>query len=315
MLRYIAGRMALMAPVLVLVSVVVFLLLHLTPGDPVVVMLGESGVSPETAAALRHDLGLDQPLYVQYARWAVALLHGDFGRSIRTHQPVMEGLLQRLPVTAELALLAMLFALAVALPVGILSAARRGSRLDAVATVLSLGGAALPNFWLAIMLILFFSLQLRWLPPSGFTPLRDSPLDNLKLLLLPAIGLGVHQAAVLLRLVRSSTLDVLGQDYLRVARMKGLAERLVLRRHALPNALIPVVTVIGLQLGTLLGGAVVTEQIFALPGIGRYLIDNINGRDYPVVQGVVLFMSLAVLAVSLVVDVAYTWIDPRIRHS
>jgi peptide/nickel transport system permease protein len=214
----------------------------------------------------------------------------------------------------ELAALALLFALSIALPVGILSATRRGSALDSVATVLSLAGAALPNFWLAIILILIFSLQLRWFPPSGFVPLFDDPLMSLKLLVLPAIGLGTHQAAVLLRLVRSSTLEVLGQDYVRTARAKGLREQLVLRAHVLPNGLIPVVTILGLQIGTLLGGSVITEHIFALPGIGRYLIDNIYGRDYPVVQGVVLFMSLVVMFCSLLVDLVYTLIDPRIQY-
>ncbi|ACZ38116.1 nickel ABC transporter permease [Sphaerobacter thermophilus] len=314
MFRYIVRRILAMLPVLFLVSVIVFSLIHLTPGDPAITMLGEEA-TPEAVAALRAKLGLDQPLPVQYLRWVGSVLQGDLGRSIRSNQPVSEAIAQRLPVTLELAILSVLIGVAIAIPVGIVSAMRRNSPLDTASTGAALLGVSLPNFFLAILLIFIFSVHLRWLPPIGYTPLADGVLDNLKRMLMPAITLGTALSAIVMRMTRSSLLEVLDQDYVRTARAKGLAEMRVIRVHALKNSLIPVATVVGLQIGGLLGGAIITETIFALPGIGRLLVDSIFQRDFPLVQGVVLFTSLAFLVVNLLVDLLYAFLDPRIRYS
>jgi peptide/nickel transport system permease protein len=314
MVRYIVRRILAMLPVLFLVSVIVFSLIHLTPGDPAITMLGEEA-TPEAVAALRAKLGLDQPLPVQYLRWVGSVLQGDLGRSIRSNQPVSEAIAQRLPVTLELAILSVLIGVAIAIPVGIVSAMRRNSPLDTASTGAALLGVSLPNFFLAILLIFIFSVHLRWLPPIGYTPRADGVLDNLKRMLMPAITLGTALSAIVMRMTRSSLLEVLDQDYVRTARAKGLAEMRVIRVHALKNSLIPVATVVGLQIGGLLGGAIITETIFALPGIGRLLVDSIFQRDFPLVQGVVLFTSLAFLVVNLLVDLLYAFLDPRIRYS
>jgi peptide/nickel transport system permease protein len=311
--RYILRRLVSSVPVVLLVSLVIFSLIHLTPGDPVVVMLGEEA-SPEARDALRRELGLDQPLPVQYGVWLGRVLQGDLGRSIRTNQPVSEAIVQRLPVTIELALLAVAISLIVAIPAGIVAAIRRNSMADVASTVLSLLGVSMPNFLLAILLIYVFSLQLRWLPPIGYVnPLQD-PAGNFRGMIMPALTLGLALAAVVARLMRSSLLETLNQDYVRTAWAKGLREGLVIRRHAMKNSLIPVVTVVGLQLGNLLGSAVVTETIFALPGVGRLVIDSIFQRDFPLVQGVVLYLALIFLLVNLLVDLLYGFLDPRIRY-
>ena len=311
--RYILRRLISSVPVVLLVSLVIFSLIHLTPGDPVVVMLGEEA-SPEARDALRRQLGLDQPLPVQYGVWLARVLQGDLGRSIRTNQPVSEAIVQRLPVTIELALLAVAISLVVAVPAGIVAAIRRNSTADVASTVFSLLGVSMPNFLLAILLIYVFSLQLRWLPPIGYVnPLQD-PAGNLRGMIMPALTLGLALAAVVARLMRSSLLETLNQDYVRTAWAKGLREGLVIRRHAMKNSLIPVVTVVGLQLGNLLGSAVVTETIFALPGVGRLVIDSIFQRDFPLVQGVVLYLALIFLLVNLLVDLVYGFLDPRIRY-
>lgn len=312
--RYVFRRLVQMVPVLLLVSLIVFSLLHLTPGDPAISMLGEEA-TPESVAALRAKLGLDQPLPVQYVRWLGAVLQGDLGRSIRSNQPVSEAILDRLPVTIELSLLSALIALVIAIPAGIISAMRRNSALDTSATTMALLGVSLPNFFLAILLIFLLSLKLGWLPPIGYTPFLDNPAENLKKMIMPAITLGTALSAIVMRMTRSSLLEILDQDYVRTARAKGLNEANVVRRHALRNALIPVVTVVGLQIGGLLGGAIITESIFVLPGIGRLLVDSIFQRDFPLVQGVVLFASLAFLFANLAVDLLYAVLDPRIRYS
>ena len=313
MSTYVLKRLVSMAPVLLLVSVVIFSIIHLTPGDPVLVMLGEEA-SPEARDALRRELGLDQPLPIQYAAWLARVLRGDLGRSIRTHQPVSEAILQRLPVTIELSALAMLVSLSIALPAGIVAAVRRNSRADVISTVFSLLGVSMPNFLLAVLLIFVLSLQLRWLPPIGYVnPLQDIGA-NLKGMIMPALALGTALAAVVARLTRSSLLEVLSQDYIRTAWAKGLREGLIIQRHAMKNSLIPVVTVVGLQLGNLLGSAIVTETIFALPGVGRLVIDSIFQRDFPLVQGVVLYLSLIFLMVNLLVDLVYAYRDPWIRY-
>lgn len=312
--RYVLRRLLSMAPVLFLVSLIVFSLIHLTPGDPVLTMLGEEA-TPETIAAMRAKLGLDRPLPVQYLSWMGRVLQGDLGRSIRTNQPVSEAIAQRLPVTIELALLSTLVALAIGIPVGILSAVRRNSPLDTGSTTIALLGVALPNFFLAILLIFLFSVKLRWLPPIGYVPLVDDLGANLKRMIMPSLTLGTAVAAVVMRQTRSALLEVLDQDYVRTARAKGLNEARTVRSHALKNALIPVVTVVGLQIGGLLGGAIITETIFSMPGIGRMLIDSIFQRDFPLVQGVVLFTALAFLVTNLLVDLIYAFLDPRIRYS
>lgn len=310
---YILKRLISMVPVLVLVSGIIFSLIHLTPGDPVIVMLGEEA-SPEARDSLRRQLGLDQPLPLQFVAWFGRVLQGDLGRSIRTNQPVSEAILQRLPVTIELALLAMLISLSIAVPAGMIAAIRRNSNADLASTVFSLLGVSMPNFLLAVFLIYIFSLQLRLLPPIGYVnPFQDLGA-NIKGMIMPALTLGTALAAVVARLMRSSLLEVLNQDYVRTAWAKGLRENAVLRRHALKNSMIPVITVVGLQLGNLLGSAIVTETIFALPGVGRLVIDSIFQRDFPLVQGVVLYLALIFLLINLAVDLMYAYLDPRIRY-
>ena len=311
---YILRRLLAMVPVMILVSLIVFSLIHLTPGDPAISMLGEEA-TPQAVAALRTKLGLDQPIPVQYVKWLGSVLRGDLGRSIRSNQPVGEAIRERLPVTVELAILAMLISLAIAIPAGIIAAMRRNSLLDASTTVVALLGVSLPNFFLAILLVLLFGLKLGWLPPFGYKPITEDLAGNLKLMVLPAITLGTALAAIVTRMMRSSLLEVLDQDYIRTARAKGLRESQMIRFHALKNALMPVVTIVGLQIGGLLGGAIITETIFALPGIGRLLVDSIFQRDFPLVQGVVLFVSLAFLFSNFAVDLVYAYLDPRIRYS
>jgi peptide/nickel transport system permease protein len=311
--KYILSRLISMIPVLILVSLVVFFIVHLTPGDPALVMLGEER-NPETLAAMRHELGLDLPIPVQYGIWFGNVLRGDLGHSIRNHQPVLEAIIQRLPTTIELTLFALLISLGIAIPTGIISATRRGSGSDLVATTLALLGVSMPSFFLAILLIFAFSLYLRWLPPIGFTPILEDPVANLKGMILPSITLGTATAAIVARLTRSSLLEVLNQEYVRTARAKGLSERTVIWGHALKNAMIPVLTIVGLQVGALLGGAVITETIFVLPGVGRLAVDSIFSRDFPILQGVVLFISLVYLFANLAVDVLYAFLDPRIHY-
>lgn len=313
MTTYIIKRLLSMIPVMFLVSLVVFLIVHLTPGDPALVMLGEEA-TPEKLAVLRHQLGLDQPLPVQYATWASRVLQGDLGRSVRTNKPVIEDILSRLPVTVELTIFAMLISLAIAIPTGIISATRRNSAADLLVTTAALIGVSMPNFFLAILLIFIFSLNLRWLPPIGYTPIQQDLVANLRGMILPSITLGAATTAVVARLTRSSLLEVLGQEYIRTARAKGLAERAVILAHAMKSAMIPVVTIVGLQVGGLLGGAIITETLFVLPGIGSLAVNAIFSRDFPVVQGDVLFLSLVFMMTNLVVDILYAFLDPRIRY-
>ncbi len=286
------------------VCTLVFLLIHLVPGDPVEAMLGESA-RPADRAALRADLGLDRPLVEQYLTYLARLARLDLGVSFQDRRPVRDLLAERIPPTLELAAAALLLALALALPLGVLAARHRGGALDSGAMGFSLLGISIPNFWLGPMLILVFSLWLGWTPVSG----RDGPAS----LLLPAVTLGTGLAAVLARMVRSSVLEVLEEDYVRTARAKGLPETVVMWRHALRNAWLPVLTLLGLQLGGLLGGAVITETVFAWPGVGSLLVEAIQGRDYPVVQACVLLISLAYVLVNTLTDLVYAWVDPRIR--
>ncbi len=314
MTQYILRRLLLMVPVAFLVTIIVFTLLRLTPGDPVLVYAGEER-DPETLNQLRHIYGLDQPMPVQYVAWIGHAVQGDLGRSLRTRQPVLEAIVERLPATLELGLAALLISVSVALVVGILAALYRNSPLDLLATGFTLAGVSLPNFFLGLILILVFGLVLRVFPPGGYAPVKEDVLDNLRHLPLPAITLATASLAVNMRQVRSSLLDVFGQDYMRTARAKGLREAAVVVRHALKNALIPVVTLVGLQIGALIEGAFITETIFFWPGVGRLAVDSIGGRDYPVVQAIVLMSALSFMLSTLVVDILYAWLDPRISFS
>jgi peptide/nickel transport system permease protein len=311
--RLILRRLAATVPVLLLVTAGVFALIHLTPGDPIDVMMAES-VDDTVKRELRRDLGLDRPLYLQYATWMGRLLQGDLGRSIRNREPVIENVSRRIKPSLQLAGLAMAISLLVATPIGILSAARRNSTIDRVGTSFALFGICMPNFLIALLLIFLFGVTLRWLPISGYVDPMEEPWDGLRSLTLPAITLGLALAAVITRTLRSSMLEALSEDYIRTARAKGLSDGAVVRRHALKNALIPVVTVLGLQLGTLIGGAVITEYVFALPGVGRLVVDAVFARDYPLVQGVVLLIAVGFILSNLAVDLLYGFIDPRIRH-
>jgi peptide/nickel transport system permease protein len=314
MTTYLVQRFASVVPVLLLVTAAVFALVHLTPGDAAVVIAGESA-DPETLARLRRDLGLDRPIYVQYGEWLGRVAQGNLGRSVRTNQPVVEAVGQRLKPTLQLSALALLLSLAVAIPVGVVSATRPGSPLDIGGTVMALFGVSMPGFLFALLMIFLFAVRLHWLPTSGYVDPFEDPVAGLRSLVLPALTLGTGLMAVTARMVRSSMLEVLGQDYIRTARAKGVRERAVVARHALRNALIPIVTVVGLQVGHLVGGAVITEYIFGIPGVGRLVVDAIFARDYPLTQGVVMLTACAFLAVNLGVDVLYAYLNPRIRYT
>ncbi len=315
--RYVSLRLVGAIPTLLGVSFLTFLFIRLIPGDAIAARLGTSTVlSPEQLASLRAYFGLDQPLPIQYWNWIGALAHGDAGYSIRTGRPVVVEIAQRLPATLELAAAASLIAILVGIPLGLLSAQRPGTRLDRLARIGGLIGLSLPSFWLGTLIIILFSLYLRWLPNTGgYVDFTVDPLGNLKLLLFPAITLGVALAAATMRLTRSAMIDVLRADYVRTATAKGLAPSLVLRRHVLKNGLVVVVTLLGIQVGQLLGGAVVVEEIFSIPGVGRMLLTAIVQRDYALVQGGVLAIAILFVAVNLFVDLLYGYLDPRIRLS
>lgn len=317
MWRYIAARLLSLIPVVLLVSAAAFAFIRLLPGDPVIAMLGTSGqgLDPRTYARAKHDLGLDRPVPVQYVRWLGELARGQFGNSAVTHQPVTEALRDRFPVTLQLAVSAFIVSLVIAIPAGIISAYRRGSVPDRLLSIFALAGVAMPSFWLGILLIILFAVELSVLPPSGFVSITTNPVDFVRYMTLPAITLGAVQSAVVMRQIRSSLLEVLNEDYVRTARAKGLNERRVVLIHAFRNALLPVVTVMGLQVSRLLGGSVVVETVFAMPGFGRYGVDAIFIRDYPVVQAVVLVTALIVVFSNLVTDLLYAALDPRIKFA
>lgn len=315
MIPYLARRTLLAFLALFGVIVLVFVMVRLVPGDVVTNLVGlEGNVTKERMVELRRLFGLDLPIHVQFAQWFGALLTGDLGSSLRSGRPIATDIALRFPVTLELSVLALAIALLIAVPLGVVAATRRGTVWDYVASLFALVGLAAPNFWLAILLILLFSLQLRVLPPTGFVIFSENPLDNLRHMILPSVALGLSLAAATARITRSTLLEVLGLDYVRTARAKGVSERVVIYRHAMRNALIPVVTVVGLQVGALLGGAVIIEEIFGLPGVGRFALEGINLRDYPVVQGAVLVVSAAFVFVNLAVDLLYATIDPRVRY-
>jgi peptide/nickel transport system permease protein len=313
MVYYLFNRLIQLALVIFFLSIIVFTIVRLIPGDPAAVMLGTEA-TPQALAQIRQEMGLDQPLFVQYVKWVRNVLSGNFGTSWVSKKPAIELILGALPVTLQLVTGAFLVALAIAFPAGILSAIRPRSWIDQGSTTFALLGISLPNFWLGIMLVLLFALQLRWLPPSGYLPLRADPVGSLRASILPALTLGVALAAPLTRFLRSGMLDVLGLDYVRTARAKGLAEQRVVGRHALRNALLSVVTVLGLQLGSLLGGSIVIEQVFGWPGIGRLSLAAIQQRDYGVVQGIVLFVATGFVGINFAVDLLYLYLDPRIRY-
>jgi peptide/nickel transport system permease protein len=314
--RYVVVRLYSMAVTLVGLSVLVFLMLRLVPGTVVEQLIGADAIaSPAMVAELKRFFGLDQPWWQQYGRWVAALAHGDLGTSWRTGKPVVALILERLPVTIELTSLAVGFAMLLGIPAGILSATRRDQTIDNVTRVGTLLGLSVPVFWQGTMLILFFSIYLRWMPPVMWVDFFADPGRNLTIMALPALCLGTASAANIARTTRACMLDVLRSEYIRTAAAKGLADRLVVLKHALKNALIPIVTVAGLQIGILLGGTVVVEEVFTLPGIGRLVLWSIYQRDYPLTQSTILFVAVMFMAINLAVDVLYGYLDPRIRYS
>jgi len=312
---YILRRILQMIPVLVLVTMITFGLAYVLPGDPALAILGDQQArNQQLYQQTRRDLGLDRPLPLQYLTWAGHVLQGNFGTSNHTQQPVAQLLRIRLGPTVQLAVMSMLFSLLLAIPAGVVSALRPNSKLDSAGTLAAIIGTSIPHFWLGLLLILLFGLRLRWLSPSGYVPPTQDLAMNLRLMILPTITLGSGLAAIVMRQTRSSLLEVLRQDYVTVARAKGLRERRVVIGHALRNALTPVATVLGLQLGGLVGGAVIVETIFSIPGVGSMAADSIFTRDLPVLQAVVLVLTVAVLCANLLTDLVYAWLDPRIHY-
>ena len=316
--RFLVRRVILMAPTLIIVTFLVFLLLFLSPGDPVLALVPIDEVNQltdEEMDRLRHKLGLDRPIYVQYADWLMGVLQGDLGRSIHQRRPVVDLLAARFPVTLELALLSVFAASCVAIPIGIYSAIRPGSIGDFIGNIVAMMGVSAPNFWVALLLIVLFAVHLRWLPAGGFVRISDDPAAHVERMILPVVTLGTALMAVTMRLTRSSMLEVLNEDYIRTARGKGLTQRRVVTVHALKNALIPVVTTVGMQIGRILGGTIAIELIFSFPGMGKLMLDAIYARDFPVVQGAVLLITFSFILINLAVDFTYAWIDPRIRFA
>jgi peptide/nickel transport system permease protein len=315
MQRYLATRLLALIPVLLGILTVVFILIRLIPGDAVQLFLGtQVELTPEQMAELRRFFGVDKPMHAQYVDYLSRIVRGDLGVSLRTSRLVLDDILQRLPLSFQLATLALVVAVLIAVPLGIASAVTRNSVFDVLTRIGGLLGLSMPSFWLGAMLILVFSRYLH-ISLGQYVPVTQNPLGTLQSLYLPALALGAAIAAILMRYVRSSLLEVLGQEYIRTARGKGLRSGAVMLRHALPNAMIPVITVLGFQMGYLLGGTVVIEEIFALPGMGRLVLQAILQRDYPLVQGVVLVIALLFVLTNLVVDLLYAWIDPRIRYA
>jgi peptide/nickel transport system permease protein len=312
MLRYIRTRLLAMIPVLVGMSILIFVTMRLIPGDVAVVFLGTKP-TPEAIAAFRAKAGLDQPMYVQYFEWIGRLFRGDVGISLTTGTDIKTELLNRLPITAELTFLSMLIAVLIAVPLGVIAALNHNRGLDLGLTSFGMIGLSLPNFWLGTLLAYFFAIKFAWLPPGGYVPFSEDPVGNLKSMILPALSLGLVSASVIMRMTRSSMLEVIRQDYVRTARAKGLREVIITRGHMLKNALIPVVTVVGMEFGYIFGGAFLVEAVFYLPGVATYTLLAVNQRDYPVLQTVVLLVTLVFMVVNLVVDVLYTYLDPRLR--
>jgi len=306
LLRFLAQRLVGAIPVLIGVSLAVFMMVHLLPGDPATIMLQGAPASAEDIAELRHQLGLDRPIYVQYADYMERVLHGDFGKSIHTRRPVTKEIFAVFPSTLRLAMAAMGVAIVLGVTLGVIAAVRQNTWLDSLSMGTALFGVSMPDFWIGLLLILIFSVRLGWFPATGIGDWRH--------IILPALALGANFAAIIARLVRSSLLEVMRQDYVLTARAKGLRQRTVILRHALRNALIPVVTIMGLQFGNLLGGAVVIETVFARQGFGRLAITAILAKDFPLIQGVVLFGAVIYVVLNILVDLSYAWLDPRIKY-
>ena len=312
MSRYVLRRLLLLVPTLLLVTLLVFSIIRLLPGDIVTLMMSEQGYAGDRAK-LEQMMGLDRPFHRQYLAYLGNALQGDLGVSFWTREPVAEEILRRLPVSLELALLAMAFAILIAVPTGIFSAVRQDTWLDYLFRTGAIGGLSIPGFWMATVVIVGASIWWQWVPPMRYTPFARDPMKNLSQLLLPALILGLALSASIMRMTRSMVLEVLREDYVRTAWAKGLPDSAVIARHVLKNAMIPVVTVMGLQLSTLLGGTVIMESIFVLPGMGKFLLDAITWRDYPVIQGINLFLATGIIGLNLLIDVTYAYLDPRIR--
>lgn len=320
MTEYIIRRFLMMIPVVLIVTAVLFILSQATPGDPASVAIGQEtdlrkDEYEQALRNLRAKYDLDKPLPAQYVLWVGRAVTGDLGNSYRSNQPVREAIAERLPVTLELGLLSLLLSWIIAIPAGVIAANHRNKIQDVGANFVGLLGLSLPNIWVAFVLIYVFAVRLQWLPPSGFVPFQDDPAANLRSMILPVITLGSSGAAVVMRLTRSSLLEVISQDYMRTARAKGLRDNTVLWRHGMRNALIPIATVVGLELGGILGGAFITETIFSLPGMGKLAVDAIYARDYPIVQGVLLVSTVTYLLANVAVDISYGVLDPRIRYA
>jgi peptide/nickel transport system permease protein len=314
LLRLVLVRLLALAPMLLALSVASFALVHVIPGDPALVMMGGEGTT-QAVEELRRQLGLDRPLHVRYLEWLGRIAQGDLGQSLYNRTQVSEELLWRMPTTLSLVFLALLFSIAIGVPAGLLSAAFRNSWIDHAARLLTLVSLSLPSFWLGLMLIILFSLWLNILPIVGYEPITRGFWKAIPFLILPSLSLGAYLAALLTRLTRSSMLEVLNQDYVRTARAKGLRDRVVLMRHALRNAMIPIVTVIGINVGILLGGSAVIETVFVLPGVGQLVVRSLYNRDLPVIQGLILYVAVVYVVINLVVDILYTYLDPRLRPS
>ena len=319
MQAYIIKRFLLFVPSLLMATLLVFIILRLMPGDPALMKLtgqtGEADFTQEQLDAMRAKLGTDRPLYIQYGSWVWGMLQLDFGMSLFYEDDVSKDLAQKVPITLELTILALLLANVVAIPLGVISAIKQDSLIDYISRVITISGVALPNFWVGIMMIFFLVLLFDWIPPIGYVNLWEDPWTNLKQLIFPALALGFYNMAFVARITRSSMLEVYREDYIRTARSKGLAEKLVILRHALKNALLPVVTVSGYEFGRLLAGTIVIENIFLVPGMGLLLIDSIFHRDYTTVQAVIVVTTLSVLLLNLFLDIAYGWLNPRVRFS
>ena len=309
---YVVRRIAGMIPTLVIVAMISFLLIHLVPGDPAIAMLG-GDATPEQLSALRRDMGLDQPLFYQFVAWFSRVLRGNLGQSYYLGRPVAQAIAERLPATFSLAVLALAFAVAIGVPSGIAAAVNHNSMLDQLVMGVALLGVSLPGFWVGLSLILMFSVKLGLLPTGGYVPFSENPVDCLVHMIMPAVSLGFLQAGLIARMARSSMLEVIGQDYVRTAKAKGLMPRSVVMKHALRNAAVPIVTVVGNSFSVLLGGAAVVETVFTYPGLGRLVVLAVQRRDYPLVQGAILFLAATCVLVNLLVDLCYCFIDPRIR--
>lgn len=319
MLRYITRRLIVLAPTILMVSIIIFALMHVLPGDVARMILlgpgGEGTARPEDILKIQEELGLNDPLPVQYLNWMRGVVTLDVGKSLWSNEPIFDEIGKRLPLSLELAVMATIFSLIVAIPSGVISAVRQGTWMDYATRIFSIAGLSLPNFWVGTLIILFLVYQFGWTPPLGYANFTDDPWKNFQQLIWPALALGYNQAAIISRMTRSSLLEVLREDYVRTARSKGLNEWTVIIRHAIRNALLPVVTLAAIQFGYVLGGTVVMETVFSLPGVGRYLVNAISHRDYPVVQTLVLLFATIFIVINIVVDVLYTKLDPRIRFA